>query len=79
MVAGSDGIFDDFIIFIAAGPVTEDDFQAELDTAAIGAACWRQSNISFQNICQYLIVTCRHYLIAQEIRLIKLVKYRFIY
>ena len=56
MVAGSDGIFDDFIIFIAAGPVTEDDLQAELDTAAIGAACWRQSNISFQNICQYLIV-----------------------
>ena len=56
MVAGSDGICDDFIIFIAAGPVTEDDLQAELGMAAIGAACWRQGNISFQNICQYLIV-----------------------
>ena len=66
MVAGSDGILDDFIIFIAAGPVTEDDFQAELDTAAIAAACWIQSNISFQNICQYLIVI----LIKNEINMI---------
>ena len=47
MVAGIDGICDDFIIFIAASTVTEDDLQTELDTDAIGTACWRQSNISF--------------------------------
>ena len=52
MAACSDGICDDFIIFIAAGPVTEDDLQAELDMAAIDAACWKKSNISFQNMCQ---------------------------
>ena len=51
MVAVSDGICDNCIIFIDFGPVTEDDLQAELDTADIGAAFWKQSNISFQNIC----------------------------
>ena len=56
MVAGSVGVCDDFISYIAVGPFTEDDLKAELDTAAIDAACWRQSNISFQNICQYLLV-----------------------